>query len=1036
MITKLAFFFNKCRFLSLLSLTQCFTFVMSTKENDLIQTLMKRAMAHKLMKRGQGLALILLLFVSSISAQGWEVTFGGDKEDQGVVLTPTIDGGILAVGYSESFGDDNDFDIYIIRTDIDGTLIWEREFDEGYIERANDILPLENGDFLLVGNINEVDGTAAGTASQVYLMRIDDRGVEVWTQSYENDGAAQAGMQIQPTSDGGYVIIGQTQAEGSDADILLIKIDSEANEEWREVYGTPYSDEGVAITEVEDGFSIVANVGNGGNFNDKDIAIYRIGSAGEIVSERFYRGDNEDNVSATDAIRTEDGHLVIVGSSANFRKSLIMKSDLNGDTLWSREIEVNTLGENEFYAVTELASGDLVATGYTVQEIDNMPVNPGILIVKLTPDGEMVWDRVLGRREFQDWRFGEDIVETSDENLVIVGTRSQSSIFINDVSIIKLDSEGNYFTNLIQGKVYWSEDGCDPLTEDDTPLENWLVQVEAEDGTIFIGSTDSLGCYSIPVGEGDFIVTLLPRNDAWDICSPSTFPVTFATRYDTLTYNFPVRLPVDPCPYLRVDASTDQLISCTQTEYLIEYCNDGSETGNAAFVEVILDEDLTFVDASVGFTQIAADTILIGLGDLEPLDCGSFTVTVDVSCEAQDLQAAVFTAIIYPNEPCEVDPNWNGSSVRVSGRCEDNTIFFTARNVGTEQTPTRLDFVIVEDQVLFLEGMGPTGLDTLQPGQQVDFPTGGIPANEIGSTYRVVVEQVEGHPGSNFPTVAVEGCTQEGQEDFTTGQVTQFPENDQDASVDIDVQEIIVSAFDEATFMIGHPRGYQDSVIERNTDIEYTISFANVGSDTLDRLVIRDTLPEALDFSSFAVGPASHPYVHELNSSGVLKITFDDFVLPPADGSGSEMNSRGFVKFTLSQKPNLPIGTVIENRAAVYFDYVAPALTNSVRHVVDCENFISGSCLAVDLQEPPVSNGISIKVQPNPFQFSTNLIVEGCECQDLELAIFDGTGRLLRREQFTGTTHTLERNGLPAGIYFMEVSSEGRILQTGKLLVQ
>lgn len=994
---------------------------------------MKRAVAHKLMKRGQGLALTLLLFVGVVSAQGWEVTFGGDNEDQGVVITPTIDGGFLAVGYSESFGSDNDFDIYLIRTDIDGTVLWELTYDEGYIERANDILPLDNGDFLLVGNINEVDGTAAGTPSQVYLMRIDDRGRMLWSREYLNGGAIQSGSRISATSDGGYVITGLTQSEGEDSDILLIKLDADANEEWREIYGTPYSDEGIAVTEVDNGFSIVANVGNGGNFNDKDIAIYRLGSALELVSERFYRGDNEDNVSATDAMRTQDDHLVIVGSSANFRKALIMKSDLNGDTLWTREIEVNTLGENEFNAVTELASGDYLATGYTVQEIDGMPVNPGILLVKLSPDGETIWERVLGQREFEDWRFGEDIVEAPDENLVIVGTRSQSSIFINDVSIIRLDGEGNYFTNLIQGKVFWSEDGCNPFEEEDLPLQDWLVQVRGDENT-FIGSTDSLGCYSIPVGEGDFTVSLLPRNDAWDLCSPSVFPVSFTTTYDTLTFNFPVRTIPNACPYLSVNTSTDLLMSCTQTEYLVSYCNDGSATGQDAFMELILDQELTFVDASVDFTQVAEDTIIVPLGDLDPLECGSFSVTVDVACDVQDLQAAVFTANIYPNEFCEVDPDWDRSSLRVTGRCEDNMIFFTARNVGSEPSTSTQNFVIVEDQVMFLEAPG--GIPTLDPDEEYEFPDGGIPANEIGSTYRAVIEQVEGHPGNSFPTVAVEGCTLEGEENYMTGLVTQFPENDQDASVDIDVQEIIVSASEEATFLLGHPRGYQDSVIERNTDIEYTILFANVGSDTLDRLVIRDTLSEALDFSSFAVGPASHPYVHELNSSGVLKITFDGLTLLPADGSGSDMASRGFVKFTLSQKPNLPIGTVIENRAAVYFDYVAPAITNSVRHVVNCEDFISGSCIAVDLQEPPRNDGISIRVQPNPFQISTNLIVEGCECQDLELTIFDGTGRLLRREQFTGTTHTLERNGLPAGMYFMEVSADGQILQTGKLLVQ
>ena len=82
----------------------------------------------------------------------------------------------------------------------------------------------------------------------------------------------------------------------------------------------------------------------------------------------------------------------------------------------------------------------------------------------------------------------------------------------------------------------------------------------------------------------------------------------------------------------------------------------------------------------------------------------------------------------------------------------------------------------------------PDGIPTLIPDEEFEFPNGGITPNEMGSTYRAVVEQVQGHPGNNFPTVAIEGCTLDGQGSYTTGQVTQFPENDQDASIDIDVQ--------------------------------------------------------------------------------------------------------------------------------------------------------------------------------------------------------------------------------------------------------
>ena len=100
---KIKLFFNKTAFLSLFSLGQWSTFVMSTEANDLIQALMKRAKAHRLLNIVQSLTIALVLVFSGQSAlaQGWEATFGGDNEDYGTAILQTIDEGYVAVGYSE-----------------------------------------------------------------------------------------------------------------------------------------------------------------------------------------------------------------------------------------------------------------------------------------------------------------------------------------------------------------------------------------------------------------------------------------------------------------------------------------------------------------------------------------------------------------------------------------------------------------------------------------------------------------------------------------------------------------------------------------------------------------------------------------------------------------------------------------------------------------------------------------------------------------------------------------------------------------------
>ena len=62
-------------------------------------------------------------------------------------------------------------------------------------------------------------------------------------QFFGEDGAVSSGNSIQQTQDGGYIIVGSTTVKEDasgypyDKDILLIKTDSNGNEEWSKTFG-------------------------------------------------------------------------------------------------------------------------------------------------------------------------------------------------------------------------------------------------------------------------------------------------------------------------------------------------------------------------------------------------------------------------------------------------------------------------------------------------------------------------------------------------------------------------------------------------------------------------------------------------------------------------------------------------------------------------------------------------------------------------------------------------------------------------------
>ena len=579
---------------------------------------------------------------------------------------------------------------------------------------------------------------------------------------------------------------------------------------------------------------------------------------------------------------------------------------------------------------------------------------------------------------------------------------------------------------MIEGNVFYdTEEDC-PGTQipdiSDEPLEGWLVRVKGENNTYF-GTTDENGFYSILVDTGTYKVSVLPANDYWEPCVIEYNLPPITEFYQTDTVNIPVFAVIE-CPYMEVNLSTEFQFfgACMPVTYNVQYGNKGTSLADEAYIEILLDDDLTYDSASVVPNLIDGNLLRFDLGDVEALTNDDFFIYTTVSCDVLQFQAGLVSAHVYPDSLCAMpSEEWDGSSITVTGVCEPDSVRFNILNVG-DPIMEELDYIIVEDQVMFLEETFTENMLSV-----------GLPKN--GSTYRIIVEQSTGHPGSNFPTVAVEGCVGDEADDYSTGFVTQFPENDQDPFISIDRQEI--QEFIGSTLpveMRGYPKGYKNRYVNASTEIEYLISFSNVGTDTIKRVVIRDTLSTHLDVTSILPGASSHPYEFEVYDNGILKITLSDIQLLPG-GSAEEASTYGFVKFRIAQKPDNPIGTIIYNSAAIFFDYDAPLETNRVRHVI-AEFPDALDTLEIVSNEEVIVPGLEIDIYPNPFVDGTTFELKGVELENVEITIFDLDGRVIRRDRFRGNQFHFYRNLLPQGIYIYKLETEGQLLNSGKIMVR
>ena len=550
----------------------------------------------------------------------------------------------------------------------------------------------------------------------------------------------------------------------------------------------------------------------------------------------------------------------------------------------------------------------------------------------------------------------------------------------------------------------------------DEGLNSISVKITNAAGDEFFTVTDATGFYRIELYPGTYDITVLAPNSLWDPCV-ATYNITLNPD-QTLAQDFLLQ-PQALCPAMSVDIASAFLRRCFSGQYWIKYCNQGTEDAANAHVEILLDPFLTITSAEIPYTDLGNNLYSFDLGTVPFNTCDNFWVKVQVSCTAILGQTHCTEAVIYPTGDCQpANAQWSGASLQLGVTCETDSIDFIIENTGTGTTSAPLDYIVIEDAVMLMQAPPPTIY--LAPGEKRHVK---VPAN--GSTWRVEVEQEAFHPGNSQPSAWAEGCTASGQ--FSTGFVNQFPVNDNDPWVDIDCTANVGSY--DPNDKQGFPTGYAaQHFIEQNTDIEYLIRFQNTGTDTAFTVVIRDQLSPWLDPGSVKPGAGSHPYTFEYFGDRDIKFTFENIQLP--DSSVSQEGSQGFVSFRVSQKDDLPLQTNIQNTAGIYFDFNAPVYTNTTVHRVG-RDFVTVSSWQ------PFQAGLDLRIMPNPVTQTAILELRGLDgLSEWQVELIDATGRPVRSATANSAQWQFHRGDLPAGLYLLQVRSNGQVLGTGKLLLK
>ncbi|TES90273.1 MAG: hypothetical protein E3J87_10340 [Candidatus Cloacimonadota bacterium] len=354
----------------------------------------------------------------------WEKLYGGSELDEGYSVKQTSDGGFIIAGYTYSFGN-GESDVYVIKTDSEGNELWTQTYGGGLEDEGYSIAITSDGGYIIAGRAESF----GNGYSDVYVLRLDSNGDTVWTRVY-GTVAIDWGSSVTLTDDGGFIISGALSSYNH-RDLYLLKFDANGDTIWSRTYHYSGYEEGTSIQQVEDGGYIVSGYASIPGTGDHDIYLLRTDENGDSLWTKTFGGSEWDE--GHEVIQTTDGGFIIIGEweSNDNTDVCLIKVDGSGNEIWTK-----TYGGSEGdygYSVRQTADGGYILAARTFSFGEG---NGDIYIIKTDANGDTIWTQTYGGDSYDN---AFSICETSDAKYVVVGYNGSKGAGSYDVWFLKIE---------------------------------------------------------------------------------------------------------------------------------------------------------------------------------------------------------------------------------------------------------------------------------------------------------------------------------------------------------------------------------------------------------------------------------------------------------------------------------------------------------------------------------------------------------------------------------------------------------------------
>ena len=356
--------------------------------------------------------------------------YGGQYDDGGSSVLQTDDGGYIIAGRTMSYGNGSN-DIYILKTDANGNELWTKTYGGNGWDFPTDMKKTLDNCYVITGGTSSF---GAG-ASDAFMMKIDNNGDSLWLKTY-GGSIDDAAFEVEICEDLGYIISGYTCsfADGFAA-AYLIRTNNNSDTIWTKTYEKKDFNGANSIIKTNiDGFILVGVTETGGAPGADGLAI-KTNSIGDTLWLNTYGGASYDALYSI--CEDNNGNYLICGTTYNLTAGsydvYLLKIASSGGLIWEKSI--GGVNAENAYSIIQSSDNNFLVVGST-ESYGSGGID--VYLIKFNSDGDTIWTKTFGGAG-DDW--ASSIKETADGGFIISGcTNSYGNN--DDIYLIKTDANG------------------------------------------------------------------------------------------------------------------------------------------------------------------------------------------------------------------------------------------------------------------------------------------------------------------------------------------------------------------------------------------------------------------------------------------------------------------------------------------------------------------------------------------------------------------------------------------------------------------